>query len=63
MDLSKLHTGMMISSKKGDGHIISIDREPHTMQVIDFMDNHEFEVGFEYIKDDPQVHNPEGGYY
>jgi len=63
MDVSTLHTGMMISSKKGDGKIISIDREQHTIQVIDFIDNHEFEVGFENIKDDPQVHNPEGGYY
>ena len=63
MDLSKLHTGMMISSKKGDGRIISIDREQHTVQVLDFIDNHEFEVGFEDIKDDPQIHNPEGGYY
>jgi len=63
MDVSTLHTGMMISSKKGDGKIISIDRVQHTIQVIDFIDNHEFEVGFENIKDDPQVHNPEGGYY
>ncbi len=63
MDFSKLHPGMMISSKNGDGEIISIDRERHTVQVRDFIDNHEFEVEFESIKDDPQVHNPEGGYY
>lgn len=63
MDLSKLHTGMMISSKKGDGRIVSIDREQHTVEVLDFIDQHKFEVGFEDIRDDPQVHNPEGGYY
>ncbi|WP_341502876.1 hypothetical protein [Gallaecimonas sp. GXIMD4217] len=63
MDVNKLHEGMLCATRQGCGWVVSVDREHRKLRLQDQFDKHEFEVDFSAVLEDPQVHNPEDGYY
>ncbi|WP_157953579.1 hypothetical protein [Zobellella maritima] len=63
MDISRLHSGMLCATRKGPGWIMSIDQEHHSLHMKALRDKREFDVDIDEVLDDPQVHNPEDGYY
>ncbi|WKE66037.1 hypothetical protein PVT67_01960 [Gallaecimonas kandeliae] len=63
MDYSKLHQGALCATRQGNGWIVSVDWKRHKIKLQDQKDRHEFEADFSALLDEPQVHNPEDGYY
>ncbi len=63
MELERIYPGKLCASSKGYGKVTSVDAEHHSVHMADFLDNHDFEVDIDEVYDDPQIHNPEDGYY
>lgn len=63
MNVQDLHIGMLCNTKKGSGTVAWVDAESRAVHMTDVSDNHHFEVTFEDIFDDDQVHNKEDTYY
>ena len=63
MEFNDIHIGMKCGSKKGSGTVTWIDGSTRTIYLANTEDNNSFEVNFDEIIDDPQVHNREDTYY
>lgn len=63
MEFKDIHIGMKCGSKKGSGTVTWIDGSTRTIYMADTNNNNSFEVKFEEIIEDPQVHNKEDRYY
>ncbi|MBO9490892.1 hypothetical protein J7384_11035 [Endozoicomonas sp. G2_1] len=62
MEFDDIHIGMKCSSNKGSGTVTWIDNSTRTIYM-ESNNNQSFEVAFEDLLTDPQVHNPEDTYY
>lgn len=63
MEFSDIHIGMKCGSKKGSGTVTWIDGSTRTIYMADTQNNNNFQVDFNEIIEDPQVHNQEDRYY
>lgn len=63
MDFNDIHIGMKCGSKKGSGTVTWIDGSTRTIYLANIEDNHNFEVNFDEIIEDPQAHNDHDTYY
>lgn len=63
MEFTDIHIGMMCGSKKGCGTVTWIDSSTRRVYLSDVGSNNSYEVDFEEIIHDPQVHNQEDTYY
>ncbi|GLX77993.1 hypothetical protein tinsulaeT_13330 [Thalassotalea insulae] len=63
MEFNDIHIGMKCGSKKGSGTVTWIDGSTRTIYMSNPVNNNSFEVNFEEIIEDPQVHNREDTYY
>lgn len=63
MEFNDIHIGMKCGSKKGSGTVTWIDGSTKTIYMANIAENNSFEVNFEEIIDDPQVHNRADTYY
>ncbi|REL30806.1 hypothetical protein [Thalassotalea euphylliae] len=63
MEFNDIHIGMKYGSKKGSGTVTWIDSSTRTVYIADNDNNSSFEVNFEELVEDPQVHNKQDIYY
>lgn len=63
MEFKDIHIGMTCGSKKGSGTVTWIDGSTRTIYMADMQNNHNFEVNFTDIIEDPQAHNKDDSYY
>ncbi len=63
MKFNDIHIGMKCGSKKGSGTVTWIDGSTRTIYMANTAENNSFEVDFEEITEDPQVHNKQDTYY
>jgi hypothetical protein len=63
MDFQDIHIGMMCGSKKGCGTVTWIDGSTQTVYLADISNNNSFEVEFDDLMEDPQIHNQTDSYY
>jgi len=63
MDFQDIHIGMMCGSKKGCGTVTWVDGSTQTVYLADIVNNNSFEVEFDDLLEDPQVHNREDAFY
>ena len=63
MEFNDIHIGMMCGSKKGSGTVTWIDGSTRTIYMADTANNHNIEVNFEEIIEDPQTHNRNDTFY
>tara|TARA_B100000767_G_C19416848_1_gene390314 strand:+ start:347 stop:538 length:192 start_codon:yes stop_codon:yes gene_type:complete len=63
MEFNDIHIGMKCGSKKGSGTVTWIDGSTKTIYMADTCNNHNFDVVFDDIIDDPQAHNNQDTYY
>ncbi|MBL4909718.1 MAG: hypothetical protein JKX78_06805 [Alteromonadaceae bacterium] len=63
MDFQDIHIGMMCGSKKGCGTVTWVDGSTQTVYLADVVNNNSFEVEFEDLMEDPQIHNKEDAFY
>lgn len=63
MEFNEIHIGMKCGSKKGSGTVTWIDGSTKTIYMANTEDNNSFQVDFDEIIDDPQVHNRQDTYY
>jgi len=63
MEFKDIHIGMMCGSQKGSGTVTWVDGSTRTVYLADIVNNNNFEVDFEELIQDPQVHNREDSYY
>jgi len=63
MDFQDIHIGMMCGSKKGCGTVTWVDGSTQTVYLADIVNNNSFEVEFDDLLADPQVHNQEDAFY
>ena len=62
MEFNDIHIGMMCGSTKGSGTVTCIDTSTKVIYMSDH-NNESFDIGFDDIMDDPQVHNTSDFYY
>jgi len=53
----------MCGSKKGCGTVTWVDGSTQTVYLADIVNNNSFEVEFDDLLADPQVHNQEDAFY
>ncbi|MGV2871773.1 hypothetical protein [Colwellia sp. E150_009] len=63
MEFKDIHIGMKCGSRKGSGTVTWIDGSTRKIYMADTCNNNNFEVEFEDIIEDPQVHNKQDTYY
>jgi hypothetical protein len=63
MEFNEIHIGMKCGSKKGSGTVTWIDGSTRTIYLENSRDNDSFEVNFDEIIEDPQIHNRNDSYY
>jgi len=63
MEFTDIHIGMKCGSKKGSGTVTWIDGSTKTIYMANTADNNSFEVDFEEIIEDPQIHNKQDTFY
>jgi len=63
MDFQDIHIGMMCGSKKGCGTVTWVDGSTQTVYLADIVNNNSFEVEFDDLLEDPQIHNREDAFY
>ena len=63
MKFNDIHIGMKCGSKKGSGTVSLVDDSTRTVYLANTENNNSFEVNFEEIIYDPQIHNKEDLYY
>jgi len=63
MDFQDIHIGMMCGSKKGCGTVTWVDGSTKTVYLANIVNNNSFEVEFEDLMEDPQIHNQEDAFY
>ena len=63
MEFNDIHIGMKCGSIKGSGTVTWIDGSTKTIYMANTADNNSFEVDFDDLIEDPQVHNREDTYY
>lgn len=62
MEFNDIHIGMKCGSRKGSGTVTWIDGSTRTVYMADTCNN-SFQVEFEEIREDPQIHNKEDTFY
>jgi hypothetical protein len=63
MEFKDIHIGMKCGTKKGAGTVTWIDGSTRRVYLSDPANNDNFEVDFDEIIEDPQVHNRDDNYY
>jgi hypothetical protein len=64
MEFNDIQIGMKCGSKKGSGTVTCVDSATRTIYLSNVSnDNHNIEVSFEEIIEDPQAHNKSDTYY
>ena len=63
MHFKDIQVGMFCNSKKGSGRVTWIDASTRTVYMSDLTDDHQFDVSFDELVEDPQVHNRDDTYY
>lgn len=63
MEFHDIHIGMMCGSKKGSGTVTWIDGSTRKIYMSNSSNNNNFEVEFEDLIDDPQIHNNNETFY
>ncbi len=63
MEFNDIQIGMKCCSKKGSGTVTWIDGSTRTIYLENLQENNNFEIGYDEIMDDPQIHNLNDTYY
>lgn len=63
MDISDVYVGMVCDTKQGTGKVTGVDVRLGQIYLSDTQDNHNFNVSYEELIENPQVHNCSDTYY